>query len=93
MWKNLFDTCVVWSCVTRCRCGTTSSTLFTVYKWSMFFSAVLSLPAGKMRENYLVPVGLILQFHKRLPVSIFSVKIAASGSFEQVTGRTFKNSK
>jgi hypothetical protein len=31
MWKNLFDTCVVWSCVTRCRCGTTSSTLFTVY--------------------------------------------------------------
>jgi hypothetical protein len=30
MWKNLFDTCVVWSCVTRCRCGTTSSTLFTV---------------------------------------------------------------
>ncbi len=31
MWKNLFDTCVVWSCVTRCRCGTTSSTLFTVH--------------------------------------------------------------
>ncbi len=30
MSKSLFDTCVVWSCVTRCRCGTTSSTLFTV---------------------------------------------------------------
>ncbi len=29
--KNLFDTCVFWSCVTRCGCRTTSSTLFTVY--------------------------------------------------------------
>jgi hypothetical protein len=30
MSKNLFDTCVFWSCVTRCGCRTTSSTLFTV---------------------------------------------------------------
>ncbi len=31
MSKNLFDTCVFWSCVTRCGCRTTSSTLFTVH--------------------------------------------------------------
>ncbi len=31
MSKNLLDTCVFWSCVTRCGCGTTSSTLFTVH--------------------------------------------------------------
>ncbi len=30
MSKTLFDTCVFWSCVTRCRCRTTQSTLFTV---------------------------------------------------------------
>ena len=30
MSENLFDTCVNWSCVTRCGCRTTSSTLFTV---------------------------------------------------------------
>jgi hypothetical protein len=28
---TLFDTCVNWSCVTRCGCRTTSSTLFTVW--------------------------------------------------------------
>jgi len=31
MSETLFDTCVFWSCVTRCGCRTTSSTLFTVY--------------------------------------------------------------
>ena len=30
MSKTLFDTCVFWSCVTRCGCRTTLSTLFTV---------------------------------------------------------------
>ncbi len=30
MSETLFDTCVFWSCVTRCGCRTTSSTLFTV---------------------------------------------------------------
>jgi hypothetical protein len=30
MSKTLFDTCVNWSCVTRCGCRTISSTLFTV---------------------------------------------------------------
>ncbi len=31
MSETFFDTCVNWSCVTRCRCRTTSSTLFIVY--------------------------------------------------------------
>ncbi len=30
MSKTFFATCVFWSCVTRCGCRTTSSTLFTV---------------------------------------------------------------
>ncbi len=30
MSETFFDTCVNWSCVTRCGCWTTSSTLFTV---------------------------------------------------------------
>jgi hypothetical protein len=34
MSETLFDTCVNWSCVTRCWCRTTSSTLFTVCKMS-----------------------------------------------------------
>jgi hypothetical protein len=33
---------------------------------------------------------MILQNHRRLPVSIFSVKIAALGSLKRVTGRIFK---
>jgi hypothetical protein len=33
---------------------------------------------------------MILQNHRRLPVSIFSVKIAALGSLKPVTGRIFK---
>ncbi len=31
MSETFFNTCVNWSCVTRCGCRTTSSTLFTVY--------------------------------------------------------------
>jgi hypothetical protein len=31
MSETFFDTCVNWSCVTRCGCQTTLSTLFTVY--------------------------------------------------------------
>jgi hypothetical protein len=31
--------------------------------------------------------GIILQNHRRLPLSIFSVKIAALGSLNRVTGR------
>jgi hypothetical protein len=30
MSETFFDTCVNWSCVTRCGCRTTSSTVFTV---------------------------------------------------------------
>ncbi len=37
--------------------------------------------------------GIILQNHRRLPVSIFSIKIAALGSLKRVTGRIFKISK
>jgi hypothetical protein len=46
---------------------------------SLFSSADLSLAAGKMRENsFWYPI--ILQNNKRLPVCIFSIKIAAIGS-------------
>ncbi len=34
--------------------------------------------------------GMILQNHRRLPVSIFRVKIAALGCLQHVTGRIFK---
>ncbi len=51
----------------------------------MFSSADLSLGAEKCAA-----FGIILQNHRRLPVSIFSVKIAALGSLKRVTGRIFK---
>jgi hypothetical protein len=35
MSETFFDTCVNWSCVTRCGCRTTSSTLFTVQSYEM----------------------------------------------------------
>jgi hypothetical protein len=34
--------------------------------------------------------GMILQNHRLLPISIFSLKIVASGSFKRVTGRILK---
>jgi hypothetical protein len=34
--------------------------------------------------------GVILQNHRRLPLSIFSVKIVALRSLKRVTGRIFK---
>jgi hypothetical protein len=37
--------------------------------------------------------GMILQNHRRLSVSIFSVKFAALGSLQRVNGRIFKISK
>jgi hypothetical protein len=36
---------------------------------------------------------MMLQNHRRLPVSIFSVKIAALGSLQRVTGKVFKINK
>ncbi len=33
---------------------------------------------------------MILQYHRRLPVSIFSVKIAALGTLKRISGRIFK---
>jgi hypothetical protein len=50
---------------------------------------------GKCARINLSPAafGIILQNHRRLSVSIFSVKIAALGSLKRVTGRILKNSK
>jgi hypothetical protein len=61
----------------------------------MFSSACLSLAAGKMRKNKLVRGGFRYDFteSQRLPVSIFSVKIAALEPLRRVTGRIFKISK
>ncbi len=57
----------------------------------MFSSGDLSLDAGKMRKIYLnlaqAASGMILRNHRRLPVSIFSVKIAAFGSLKRIIGR------
>jgi hypothetical protein len=60
--------------------------------WSMFSSVHLSLDTGKIRKNYLFQAAscMILQNHRRLPVSIFSVKIVALESLKRVTGRIFK---
>jgi hypothetical protein len=42
MSETFFDTCVNWSCVTRCWCPTTSSTLFTVWdcNYSIYSSSL-----------------------------------------------------
>ena len=64
--------------------------------WPMFSSAVLSLAAGKKCARFNLSQaasGIVLQNHRRLPVSIFCVKITAVGSFKRVTGRIFKISK
>jgi hypothetical protein len=45
MSETFFDTCVNWSCVTRCRCRTTSSTLFTVYKLVACLLAIYGMAA------------------------------------------------
>ncbi len=52
--------------------------------WSMFSSADLSLAAGKMHKNLLITGGfsMILQNHRRLPVKISNVKVAALGSLK-----------
>jgi hypothetical protein len=62
----------------------------------MFSSADLSLAAGKKCAKSILSqaaFGMILQNRRRLPVSIFSVKIAALGSFKRVMGGIFKISK
>jgi hypothetical protein len=54
----------------------------------------IRLPLKCVRIN-LSPAafGIILQNHRRLPVSIYSVKIAALGSLKRVTGRIVKISE
>ncbi len=44
MSESFFDTCVNWSCVTRCGCRTTSSTLFTVYLCGLDFIGSIFQP-------------------------------------------------
>ena len=50
MSEILFNTCVFWSCVTRCGCRTTSSTLFTVC-WSSMPHTFLSRRHNKQRRH------------------------------------------
>ncbi len=66
---------------------------FVIGRCSLVLTADLSAAAGKISENQLSPAafGIILKVHRRLPVSIFSVKIAALGSLKRVTGRIFQN--
>jgi hypothetical protein len=53
---------------------------------SFFVIGDLSLAAGRINLSP-AAFGIVLQNHKRLLVSIFSVKIAALGSLKRVTGR------
>ncbi len=68
---------------------------FLLCDWSMFSSADLLLVSGKCTGINLsrAASGMIVQNHRLLPVSIFSVKIAAVGSLNRVPGRIFKFSK
>ncbi len=60
--------------------------------WTMFSSADLSLAAGKCARINLLQAasGMILQNHMRLPLSMFSVKIAALGSLFRLLERFSK---
>jgi hypothetical protein len=61
--------------------------------FNQFSSAGLSLAAGKIYARINLSqaaYGMILQNHRRILVSIFSVKIAALGSLKRVTGRIFE---
>ncbi len=59
--------------------------------WSIFCSAGLSLVAGKIINLSYAASGMILQNHRRLHVSISSVKIVALGSLKRVTAATDSN--
>ncbi len=84
VFQTLFTTLYNYSSVLK------PSPEFLFCEWLMFFSAGLSCA----RINLLQAAsGMVLQNHRRLPVSIFSVKVAALGSLKRVTGRIFKISK
>jgi hypothetical protein len=68
----------------------------------MLYGAILRIPFSVIGRCSLVPTshwlqgkfnlseaasGMVLQNHRRLPVSIFSVIIATLGSLSRVTGR------
>jgi hypothetical protein len=61
----------------------------------MISCADLSLAAGKMRKNQLITADFQYDFKesRRLPVSIFSVKIADLGSLKQFNEMIFIISK
>jgi hypothetical protein len=64
----------------------------------MFFSVspLLSVSEKRRPKNDLLQAAfryMILQDHRRLPVCIFRVKIAAVGSLKRVTGRNFEISQ
>ncbi len=61
MSETFFDTCVNWSCVTRCGCRTTSSTLFTVSGRACIIIAQLC--AELLFRDLLWRSGHIVQVH------------------------------
>jgi hypothetical protein len=67
---------------------------FSVIGWCSLVPTSHWLQGKWARINLsLAAFSIILLNHRWLPVSIFSVKIAAFGSKKGVTGRIFKNSK
>ncbi len=75
--------------------------LFTIFNFFICFfeitEALLRIPFSVIGRCSFVPTShwlqaasIILQNHRRLPVSIFSVKIAAAGSLKRVTRMIFK---
>ncbi len=62
-------------------------TPFSVIGWCSLVPAShwLKRKCGGIHLSQAAP-GMILQYHRRVPVSIFSIKIAALGSLKRVTG-------
>ncbi len=59
----------------------------------MLAETLLRENARELTCHWRLSVLFYLLFYRWLPVSIFSVKIAAFGSLKRVTGRIFKTSK
>jgi hypothetical protein len=59
MSETFFDTCVNWSCVTRCGCRTTSSTLFTVYPY--FYELIDNFLSKKFYNSLRIGPNFFLQ--------------------------------
>jgi hypothetical protein len=78
---------ILWKCLLKL-----SSEFPSLWFVDVLYSAALSLAAGKMARINLsqVAFGMILQNHRQLPVSLFSVKRVSLRSWKRVTGRIFK---